>query len=951
MEKTYNPHAIERSWYQTWEDNGYFAPAGEGQPYTIMIPPPNVTGSLHMGHAFQDSIMDALIRYHRMKGNNTLWQVGTDHAGIATQMLVERKLAAETGQSRHDLGREPFLDKVWEWKNESGGTITRQLRRLGASVDWETERFTMDDGFYKAVQEVFIRLHEDGLIYRGKRLVNWDPKLHTAISDLEVENKDVKGHMWHLRYPLADGETTSEGNDYIVVATTRPETMLGDTGVAVNPEDPRYKMLIGKEIILPLVNRRIPIVGDEHADMEKGTGCVKITPAHDFNDYEVGKRCNLPMINVMTLNGDISDQADAFNMDGTPNDSIDTFIPEAYRGMERFSARKQILADLDAAGLLDDIKDHELTVPYGDRSGVIIEPLLTDQWFVRAKPLAEPAIKAVEDGEIQFVPKQYENMYYAWMRDIQDWCISRQLWWGHRIPAWYDEQGNVYVGHNEAEIRDRHQLSADITLRQDEDVLDTWFSSALWTFGTLGWPEATDRLKTFHPTDVLVTGFDIIFFWVARMIMMTLHFMKDEDGKSQVPFKYVYVHGLVRDQEGQKMSKSKGNVLDPLDLIDGIELETLVEKRTGNMMQPQLAAKIEKQTRKHFPEGIAAFGTDALRYTFYSLASTGRDIKFDMGRIEGYRNFCNKIWNATRYVLMNTEGEDCGQKGGEVELSLADRWIISRLQQTEKTVAEAVESFRLDHASQALYEFVWNEYCDWYLELSKPVLWDDTASDARKRGTRHTLVRVLETILRMAHPFMPYITEEIWQKVKALAGQEGDTIMLQAFPAPDDAMIDSQADRDIEWLKGVIDGIRNIRGEMNIAPGKTLDVLLRNCTGEDKARLAENHSYLKKLAKLSDIRALDASETAPMSATQLVGTMEVLVPMADLIDKEAELARLTKEVDRLQKEATRLAGKLGNEKFVSKAPADVVEKEKAKLAEAESAKAKLEEQMETIRQL
>ncbi|WP_211829294.1 valine--tRNA ligase [Kistimonas asteriae] len=951
MEKTYNPHAIERSWYQTWEDNGYFAPTGEGQPYTIMIPPPNVTGSLHMGHAFQDSIMDALIRYHRMKGNNTLWQVGTDHAGIATQMLVERKLAVETGQSRHDLGREQFLDKVWEWKNESGGTITRQLRRLGASVDWKTERFTMDDGFYKAVQEVFIRLHEDGLIYRGKRLVNWDPKLHTAISDLEVENKDVKGHMWHLRYPLADGETTLDGKDYIVVATTRPETMLGDTGVAVNPEDPRYKMLIGKEIILPLVNRRIPIVGDEHADMEKGTGCVKITPAHDFNDYEVGKRCNLPMINVMSLNGDISDKADAFNMDGTPNDSVDTVIPEAYRGMERFAARKQILADLEAAGLLDDTKDHDLTVPYGDRSGVIIEPLLTDQWFVRAKPLAEPAIKAVEDGEIQFVPKQYENMYYAWMRDIQDWCISRQLWWGHRIPAWYDEQGNVYVGHNEAEIRDKHQLPADTTLRQDDDVLDTWFSSALWTFGTLGWPEATERLKTFHPTDVLVTGFDIIFFWVARMIMMTLHFMKDEDGKPQVPFKHVYVHGLVRDQEGQKMSKSKGNVLDPLDLIDGIELETLVEKRTGNMMQPQLAAKIEKQTRKHFPDGIAAFGTDALRYTFYSLASTGRDIKFDMGRIEGYRNFCNKIWNATRYVLMNTEGEDCGQNGGEVELSLADRWIISRLQQTEKTVAEAIESFRLDHASQALYEFVWNEYCDWYLELSKPVLWDDSASDARKRGTRQTLVRVLETILRMAHPFMPYITEEIWHKVKALAGKDGDTIMLQTFPTPDEALIDALADQDIEWLKGVIVGIRNIRGEMNIAPGKELDVLLRNCTEQDTQRLGDNLSFLKKLAKLSNIRMLGANEVAPMSATQLVGKMEVLVPMADLIDKEAELTRLTKEVDRLQKETARLAGKLGNEKFVSKAPADVVEKEKAKLAEVKSAKTKLEEQMETIRQL
>lgn len=951
MEKTYNPHAIERFWYQIWEDNGYFAPTGKGQPYTIMIPPPNVTGNLHMGHAFQDSIMDALIRYHRMKGNNTLWQTGTDHAGIATQMLVERKLAAETGQSRHDLGRELFLDKVWEWKNESGDTITRQLRRLGASIDWKTERFTMDDGFYRAVQEVFIRLHEDGLIYRGKRLVNWDPDLHTAISDLEVENREVKGHMWYLRYPLADGATTPEGKDYIVVATTRPETMLGDTGVAVNPEDPRYRMLIGKEVILPLVNRRIPVVGDEHADMEKGTGCVKITPAHDFNDYEVGKRCNLPMINVMSLDGNISDRADVFNTDGTPDNKVDASIPEAYQGMERLAARRQILADLETAGLLDDIKDHDLTVPHGDRSGVVIEPLLTDQWFVRARPLAEPAIKAVANGDIQFTPGQYENVYYAWMRDIQDWCISRQLWWGHRIPAWYDEQGNIYVGRNEAEIRNKHQLSADIPLRQDSDVLDTWFSAALWTFTTLGWPESTERLKTFHPTDVLVTGFDIIFFWVARMIMMTLHFMKDADGKPQVPFRQVYVHGLVRDQEGRKMSKSRGNVLDPLDLIDGIELETLVEKRTGNMMQPQLAARIEKQTRKHFPDGIAAFGTDALRYTFYSLASTGRDIKFDMGRIEGYRNFCNKIWNASRYVLMNTEGEDCGQKGGALELSLADRWIISRLQQTGQAIAEAMASFRLDHASQALYEFVWNEYCDWYLELSKPVLWDECASDIRKRGTRQTLVRVLETTLRMAHPFMPYITEEIWHKVKGLAGKDGDTIMLQPFPTPDETRIDTSADQEIEWLKSVVVGIRNIRGEMNIAPGKELDVLLRNCTEKDTRRLANNLTFLKKLARLSNIHVLGADETAPMSATQLVGTMEVLVPMADLIDKEAEQARLIKEVERLQKKAVHLAGKLGNENFVSKAPAEVVEKERIRLAEVESARTQLEEQLEMIRRL
>ncbi|MCK5894387.1 MAG: valine--tRNA ligase [Endozoicomonadaceae bacterium] len=951
MEKIYNPSAIERSWYQTWEDNGYFAPRGKGQPYTIMIPPPNVTGNLHMGHAFQSSIMDALIRYHRMKENCTLWQVGTDHAGIATQMLVERKLAIETGESRHDLGREKFLGKIWEWKNESGDAITHQLRRLGASVNWKTERFSMDEGFCNAVQEAFVRLHDDGLIYRGKRLVNWDPKLHTAISDLEVENKDVKGHMWYLRYPLADGETTSDGKDYVVIATTRPETMLGDACVAVNPKDPRYQRLIGKAVILPLVNRRIPIVGDEHADMAKGTGCVKITPAHDFNDYEVGKRCNLPMINVMTLNGDIRDQAETFNSDGTLNPDIDAFIPEIYRGMERFEARKQLIEAMKAASLLDDIKDHELTIPYGDRSGVIIEPLLTDQWFVRTKPLAEPAIKAVEEGQIQFVPKQYENMYYAWMRDIQDWCISRQIWWGHRIPAWYDDQGNVYVGHNEADIRSKHHLPADTVLRQDDDVLDTWFSSALWTFGTLGWPEATERLKTFHPTDVLVTGFDIIFFWVARMIMMTLHLMKDENGKAQAPFKYIFVHGLVRDQEGQKMSKSKGNVLDPLDLIDGIKLEALVEKRTANMIQPQWADKIEKQTRKHFPDGISAFGTDALRYTFYSLATTGRDIKFDMGRIEGYRNFCNKIWNAARYVLMNTEGEDCGQNGGDIELSLPDRWIISRLQQAEKTIVEAMESFRLDHASQALYEFVWNEYCDWYLELSKPVLWDNNASVALKRGTRRTLARVLETILRIAHPFMPYITEEVWQKVKGLAGKDGKTIMLQPFPIADKSVIDPEADQDIEWLKGVIIGIRNIRGEMNIAPSKELDVLLRHCTTEDRDRLTNNHSFLKKLAKISDIRILEASETAPMSATQLVGKMDVLVPMADLIDKDVKLERLNREEERLQKEIARLTSKLDNRKFVNKAPADVVKKERVKLAEAEAAKLKLKQQMETIRQL
>ncbi|WP_422138358.1 valine--tRNA ligase [Endozoicomonas sp. ALC020] len=951
MEKTFNPHAIERSWYQTWEEKGYFAPSGEGSPYSIMIPPPNVTGSLHMGHAFQDSIMDALIRYQRMKGNNTLWQVGTDHAGIATQMVVERKVQAEEGKTRHDYGREAFTDKIWEWKEDSGGHITRQLRRLGASVDWNNERFTMDKGFYKAVQEVFVRLYEDDLIYRGKRLVNWDPKLHTAISDLEVLNKEIKGHMWHLRYPLADGEKTAEGKNYIVVATTRPETMLGDTGVAVNAADERYKALIGKDIILPLVNRRIPIVADEHADMEKGTGCVKITPAHDFNDNEVGKRCGLPMINVMTLEGHISEQGEVFNIDGSSNHDMEAPIPEKYRGMERFAARKAIIADFEAAGLLEEVKDHELMVPYGDRSDVVIEPLLTDQWFVRAGPMAKPAIEAVKDGRIQFVPKQYENMYFSWMQDIQDWCISRQLWWGHRIPAWYDEEGNVYVGRSEEDVRQENNIPAEVSLKQEDDVLDTWFSSALWTFATLGWPENTGRLKTFHPTDVLVSGFDIIFFWVARMIMMTMHFIKDEDGNPQVPFKYIYMTGLIRDENGDKMSKSKGNVLDPLDMIDGIGLEDLVAKRTGNMMQPQLAAKIEKRTRKTFSEGIAAHGTDALRYTLYSLASTGRDINWDMKRLEGYRNFCNKIWNAANYVQMNTRGEDCGQSNTDVELTLADKWIISRLQRLEAQLEKNLADFRLDHASQNLYDFIWNEYCAWYLELSKPVLWSENASEALKRGTRRTLVRVLETIMRLAHPFMPFITEEIWQNIKQEAGVEGETLMLQSYPTLDESKLDETAEQDIEWLKGFITGIRNIRAELNIGPSRELNVLLRNLSSDDQRRLDENSAFLKSLAKLSDIRLLGSDEEAPMSTTQLVGKMEVLVPIAGLIDKDKELARLSREVERLNKEVQRFEGKLANEKFINNAKPEVVAKEREKLTEALAARERLDEQLKAIRAL
>ncbi|WP_277252242.1 valine--tRNA ligase [Neptunomonas phycophila] len=951
MEKTYQPHEIEKSWYKIWEDSNYFTPSGKGDSYCVMIPPPNVTGSLHMGHAFQHTIMDSLVRYQRMKGKNTLWQVGTDHAGIATQMVVERKLAGTTGETRHDLGRENFIEKIWEWKEESGGTITSQMRRLGNSVDWANERFTMDTGFYNAVQEVFIQLFDEGLIYRGKRLVNWDPKLHTAISDLEVENKEVKGKMWYLRYPLADGETTAAGENYIVVGTTRPETMLGDTAVAVNPNDERYTNLVGKFVELPLVGRRIPIIADEYANMEKGTGCVKITPAHDFNDYEVGKRNQLPMINVLTLSADIRDEGQTFSFDGRVTDAIDGTIPEKYRGMERFAARKAIVADFEAAGLLVKIDENDMTVPYGDRGGVVIEPMLTDQWFADAKTLAKPAVEAVENGDIQFVPKQYENMYFAWMRDIQDWCISRQLWWGHRIPAFYDNQGNVYVANSAEAAREKYNLPADTELSQDNDVLDTWFSSALWTFGTLGWPENTERLKTFHPTDTLVTGFDIIFFWVARMIMMTMHFMKDEDGKPQVPFKTVYVTGLIRDDQGDKMSKSKGNVLDPLDMIDGIDLPTLLEKRTGNMMQPQLAEKIGKRTEKEFPEGISAHGTDALRFTLSAMATTGRDINWDMKRLEGYRNFCNKIWNAARYVLMNTQGEDCGVNGEAVELSLADRWIASRLQVLEADVTRYFDEYRFDLASSALYDFIWNEYCDWYLELSKPVLWDENANIEAKRGTRRTLVRVLEVVLRLAHPIMPYITEEIWQQVKGLTGQEGDTIMLQPYPVADLSKRDEQAESDIDWLKGVIVGIRNIRGEMNISPAKDLDILISNGSAEDQRRLEENRTFLTKLAKLSSITWLNAGDEAPMSATQLVGEMEVLVPMAGLIDKDAELARLKKEMEKLGKDVARVEGKLNNAKFMANAPEAVVAKEQEKIADAKSALDKLTEQYSKIEAL
>lgn len=948
MADRFTPSAVEQALYKHWEESGYFKPSEDtSKPsYSIAIPPPNVTGSLHMGHAFQQTLMDILIRFNRMEGHNTLWQTGTDHAGIATQMVVERKIAAEEGKTRHDYGREAFIDKIWDWKAYSGGTISQQMRRLGNSIDWDRERFTMDEGLSDAVKEVFVRLHEEGLIYRGKRLVNWDPKLHTAISDLEVENKESKGSLWHFRYPLANGAKTADGKDYLVVATTRPETMLGDTAVAVHPEDERYQSLIGKTVVLPLANREIPIIADDYVDREFGTGVVKITPAHDFNDYEVGKRHQLPMVNVMTLNADIRAEAEIIGSDGKILESYTALIPTKYQGMERFAARKQIVADFEELGLLDEIKPHDLKVPYGDRGGVPIEPMLTDQWYVSVKPLAEVAVKAVEDGEIQFVPKQYENLYFSWMRDIQDWCISRQLWWGHRIPAWYDEQGNVYVARDEAEVRAKHNLPADLPLKQDEDVLDTWFSSGLWTFSTLGWPKQTPDLKMFHSTDVLITGFDIIFFWVARMIMFTMHFVKDENGKPQVPFKTVYVTGLIRDEQGQKMSKSKGNVIDPLDMIDGIDLESLLEKRTGNMMQPQLAEKIAKATIKAFPEGIAEHGTDALRFTLTALATNGRDINWDMKRLEGYRNFCNKLWNASRFVLTN---DKLDLSEGSVEYSVADRWIQSEFNRTVEAFRNALVQFRFDLCATALYEFTWNQFCDWYLELTKPVL--ANGSVAQKRGASKTLINVLEKLLRLTHPVMPFITEEIWHKVKAFAGVSGDTIMLQAFPQFEQSALDYQAEAEINWMKEVIVAVRNIRAESNIPPSKGLDLLLRNLSEADQNALENNRTLIQAMAKLDAIRVLEAGEDAPLSVAKLVNNAELLVPMAGFINKEAELARLNKEIEKYQGEIQRIENKLANEAFVAKAPPAVIEKERAKMAEYVEGLNKLKQQYLAIEAL
>ncbi len=920
MKKTYAPEDIEERCYQRWERDNYFAPDGEGTPYCIMIPPPNVTGTLHMGHAFQVTIMDALIRYHRMRGDNTLWQMGTDHAGIATQMVVERQINSE-GLTRHDLGRDAFVDRVWEWKDQSGDKISQQLRRMGASVDWTRDRFTMDEGLTGAVLEVFVTLYDDGLIYRGKRLVNWDPVLHTALSDLEVLSSEENGNLWHFRYPLVDNK------GYLVVATTRPETMLGDTAVAVSPGDERYQNYIGGQVRLPLTDRTIPVIADEYVDPEFGTGCVKITPGHDFNDYEVGQRHNLEIINIFTADAALNDN-----------------VPEQYRGMDRIGARDRVVADMENAGLLDKIEDHQLVVPRGDRSGSVIEPYLTDQWYVKAESLARPAIEAVEDGRIRFVPENWSRTYFEWMHNIQDWCISRQLWWGHRIPAWYDDDGNIYVARDEQAARDKHGLAADLALRQDEDVLDTWFSSALWPFSTLGWPDKTRELETFYPTNVLVTGFDIIFFWVARMIMMGLRFMGD------VPFKEVYIHGLIRDHEGQKMSKSKGNALDPLDLIDGIDLDSLVQKRTRDLMQPDMAPRIDRDTRKQFPNGIPAFGTDALRFTFASLATTGRDIRFELGRIEGYRNFCNKLWNASNYVFLNTEGQDCGL-GGDYELGLPERWIRSRLNRTITEVHQHFAGYRFDLAAKAIYEFSWGEFCDWYIELSKPTLQAGVGSEREQTGARRTLTVVLDALLRLIHPLMPFITEELWLRVAPLTGNDGDTIMLQAFPAPSDFDVDDAAEAEMQWIMDFILGVRQIRGEMDIAPSKPLPVLLDGAGPGDVANLKRHQPYLKGLARLDSVNVLADGAEIPQSATALLGAMKILVPMAGLVDVAAERDRLERLRKKRQTELDRCEQKLSNENFVNNAPPQVVEKAKSRADELRVEIGQLKEQLTQVEAL
>ncbi|MGH8727673.1 MAG: valine--tRNA ligase [Burkholderiales bacterium] len=913
LEKSFEPHEIESRWYAVWESSGWFRPNAGNGAYCIMLPPPNVTGTLHMGHAFQHTLMDILIRWKRMEGMRTLWQPGTDHAGIATQIVVERLLEAE-GLSREGIGREAFLNRVWQWKEQSGAEISRQMRRLGASADWSRERFTLDEGLSRAVVEVFVKLYEEGLIYRGKRLVNWDPTLKTAVSDLEVASEEEDGFLWHIRYPAAEGEV------FVTVATTRPETMLGDVAVAVNPNDSRYAHLIGRQLKLPLAHRTIPVIADEYVDPEFGTGCVKITPAHDFNDYQVWLRHRDGALKEAPLGGLIN----IFDLDATLRRN--KLIPRAYRRLDRFAARGKILADLTKVGLLEKTEAHKLTVPRVERTGAIIEPMLTDQWFVKAPPLAEPALRAAEAGELRFVPENWAVTYKQWLSNIQDWCISRQLWWGHRIPAWYDEEENIYVARSLAEAQ---MLAPGKKLRQDEDVLDTWFSSALWPFSTLGWPEKTPELETFLPTSVLVTGFDIIFFWVARMVMMGLHFT------GQVPFREVYVHGLVRDAEGQKMSKSKGNVLDPLDLIDGVDLERLVAKRTIGLMNPEQAKTIEKTTRKQYPEGIPSFGADAVRFTFASLASFGRDIKFDLSRCEGYRNFCNKLWNAARFVLMHAEDRELS---GAPRLPLIDRWIVARLQNAEEEIRAALEGYRFDIAARALYEFVWDEYCDWYLELAKVNLAE--GDEATQLATRRTLVRALEATLRLAHPIIPFITEELWQKVAPLAGKTGDSIMLAPYPKPDSSRLDPEASEFVGELKEMVNACRQLRAELNLAPGQRVPL----AAAGDALRLASHTPYLKALARISNVEfgELPAGD-APVA---IVGEFKLMLDVC--VDKDAERERLSKELHRLETEIEKARTKLANPSFLNKAPANIVDQERERLSSHRSRLEKMRNQLQKL---
>ena len=915
MDKTYNPKEIESRIYESWEDSGYFSPSKSGDPYCIVIPPPNVTGTLHMGHAFQDTIMDIIIRYQRMKGNNTLWQVGTDHAGIATQMVVERQLE-RSGTSRQKLGREAFEKEVWKWKEKSGNTITQQMKRLGASTDWTREKFTMDENLVQGVTRVFIQLYEEGLIYRGKRLVNWDPVLQTALSDLEVVTSEEKGSLWHMKYPI-DGL-----DDYIVVATTRPETMLGDTAVAVHPDDKRYKNLIGKLVNLPLTDRKIPIIADDYVDQEFGTGCLKITPGHDFNDFDIGKKHDLEIISILDQSAKIIQSA-----------------PKEYKGLDRFDARRKIVEDIESLGLMQEIEDYTLTIPRGDRSGAILEPLITNQWFLKMEPLAEPAITVVKNGELKFVPENWSKTYFEWLENIQDWCISRQLWWGHRIPAWYDNEGNVYVGESESEVREKNNIKNSVALTQDEDVLDTWFSSALWPFSSLGWPDETYDLKTFYPTNVLVTGFDIIFFWVARMVMMGLKFMKE------IPFKEIYIHGLIKDKNGQKMSKSKGNILDPIDLIDGISLEDLLEKRVQGLMQPEMEKRIINDTKKEFPNGIPDFGTDALRFNFAIQASTGRDIRLDLRRIEGYRNFCNKIWNASRFIKMNTndfELLDINDANGHA----IDQWIQSKFAGTIDEIERQFNQYRFDLAATAMYEFVWNDFCDWYIELAKTLINDPEISDSQKDHTKNNLIKMLDAILRMLHPTIPFITEEIWQSLNE--DNKRRSIMKADFPSSNDWRVDDEIVANTEWLKNIVSSVRQIRSEMNIPPNESIKIIINDASNTDSRRLESLGSFILNLASVESITQKDTSDDIPKSAFALLNQMKIYIPLEGLVDIEEEKARLEKKLVKLNQELKSVQDRLSNDTFVEKAPTEVVEELKGKLKSLMSDQTRIEEQIKLL---